>query len=292
LLLSEPGTALTRIISVRPDDFEDFPMETHDSTANPPSAQGEPNSTLPSNATSTKVGWSGRPSTALRLWALGAGLGAALLSWLLIEATFDSFKPKGLTTQHGAQTFLIPDAAERDRAVSRNAALAMGLSGAAVGLVYGLAGAASRRAARAAALWAIAGLVLGAAVAAGTALAAVPLASRLQQRDPGNSSIEMACSLLVHGLPWAAMGTVAGLVFGIGQGDGRQASRGLLGGVMGGIAGAFLYEIIGELALPGSKLIEPVAATWQARLLAQALAVMSVAVGLAALCGRPSARKV
>ncbi len=226
------------------------------------------------------------------MWALGAGLGAALLSWLLIEATVDSFKPKGLTTQHGAQTFLIPDAAERDRAGSRNAALAMGLSGAVMGLVFGLAGAASRRAATAAAFAAIVGLVLGAAAAAGTALAAVPLASKLHQRDPGNASIEMASSLLLHGLPWAAMGAVGGLAFGIGRGERREALRGLLAGVMGGIAGAFLYEIVGELALPGSKLIEPVGATWQARLLAQALAVMSVAVGLVALCGRPAARKV
>lgn len=267
-------------------------METHDSTANPPFAQGDANSTLPSNSTSPKVGWLSRPSTAVRFWALGAGLSAALSSWLLIEATVDSFKPKGMTTQHGAQTFLIPDAAERDKAASRNAALAMGLSGAVVGLGFGLAGAASRRAATGAAFAAIVGLVLGAAAAAGTALAAVPLASKLHHRDPGNSSIEMASSLLVHGLPWAAMGAIGGLAFGIGQGERRQALRGLLAGVMGGVAGAFLYEIIGELALPGSKLIEPVGTTWQARLLAQALAVMSVAVGLVALCGPPAARKV
>ena len=290
-MISESGTALSPSFPFDPMTSRDFPMETHDSTANPPSAQGEANSTLPLGSTSPKVRWLSRPSTAIWSWAVGAGLGTALLSWLLIEATVDSFKPKASTVQHGAQTFLLPDAAERDKAGSRNAALAMGLTGAMVGLVFGLAGAASRRAATAAAFAAILGLVLGAAAAAGTALAAVPLASKLHQRDPGNSSIEMASSLLVHGLPWAAMGAVGGLAFGIGQGGGRQALRGLLAGVMGGLAGAFLYEIIGELALPGSKLIEPVGATWQARLLAQALAVMSVAVAIAALCGRPAARK-
>ena len=127
------------------------------------------------------------------------------------------------------------------------------------------------------------GLVLGAAAGAGAALAAVPLASHVHERDPGNMSTEMASSLLVHGLPWAAVGAVGGLAFGIGLGGRARAGRGLVGGLLGAVAGAFLYEIIGALALPGTKIIEPVAATWGIRLLAQFLAVIPPAAGVAAL---------
>src|SRR5262249_60673803 len=96
-------------------------------------------------------------------------------------------------------------------------------------------------------------------------------------------SAEMASSLLVHGLPWAAVGAVGGLAFGVGLGGRTQAGRGLVGGLLGAVAGAFLYEMIGALALPRSKVLEPVAATWDIRLPAQVLAVIPLAVGVAAL---------
>ena len=96
-------------------------------------------------------------------------------------------------------------------------------------------------------------------------------------------SVEMAASLLVHGLPWGAVGAVGGLAFGIGQGGRAAGWRDLLGGLLGAVPGAILYEIAGALALPGTKIIEPVASTWGVRLLAQGLAVISVAAGVAAL---------
>ena len=52
---------------------------------------------------------------------------------------------------------------------------------------------------------------------------------------------------------------------------------------MGAIAGVFFYEIIGALALPATKIIEPVAATWGVRLLAQVLAFVPAAAGVAVL---------
>ena len=123
-------------------------------------------------------------------------------------------------------------------------------------------------------------------------MAAVPLASRIHLLDPGNMSTEMASSLVVHGLPWAAIGAVAGLAFGIGLYGSARAGRALLGGLLGAVAGTFLYEIIGALALPATKTIDPVAATWGIRLLAQVLAVIASAAGVAALVpssadGRP-----
>jgi hypothetical protein len=205
---------------------------------------------------------------------------AALVSWLLIEATFDAFKPKGTPTQFIRQTFMIPGWQERATAGTWNAALALGLMGATTGLALGLAGGLARSA-RAGALAALLGLVLGAGAGAAATLAAVPLASHIRHRDPGNMSAEMGSSLIVHGVPWSAVGAAAGLAFGIGLGGRTRAGRGLVAGLVGALAGAILYEIIGALALPGSKIADPVAVTWSARLLAQILAVVPIAAGVA-----------
>jgi hypothetical protein len=258
-------------------------METRDSTPIPPpeAADAKP------VAAAAPADVAGRPgsgrSRAVRLWALGAGTGAALVSWLLIEATRETFQPKGTARQFVGSTFLFAGWQEREAAAARNAALALGLTGAVAGLALGLTGGLARRSTRAAAVAALLGLVLGAAAGAGAALAAVPLASRTHERDPGNVSVEMAASLLLHGLPWAAVGAVGGLAFGIGLGGRDRAGRGLLGGLLGAVAGAFLYEMIGALALPATKTIEPIAASWGIRLLAQLLAVIPAAVGVAAL---------
>jgi hypothetical protein len=126
------------------------------------------------------------------------------------------------------------------------------------------------------------GLVLGAAAGAGTAFAAVPLASDLRERDPGNMSVEMASSLIVHGLPWTAVGAAAGLAFGIALGGPARAVRGAAGGLVGAVAGAFLFEMIGALAWPDSKALTPVAATSGIRLLAQFLAILPAAAGVGA----------
>jgi hypothetical protein len=102
---------------------------------------------------------------------------------------------------------------------------------------------------------------------------------------------EMASSLLVHGLPWAAVDVVCGRAFGIGLGGRAQAGLGMVGGLLGADAGAFLYERIGALALPGSRIIEPVAATWGIPLLTQLLAVIPPAAGVAALFPDPPDRR-
>jgi len=264
-------------------------METHDSPRISPSeaANAEPSgSAVPAGAAGTHA--SGR-SGAVRLWALGAGAAAALVSWLLIETTLDSFK--ATATPKGSRAFLAPGAEERATAGTRNAALAMGLTGATAGLALGLAGGLARRSAQAAVAAGLLGLMLGAAAGAGAMLIALPIASHVHDRDPGTMSAEMASSLLVHGLPWGAVGTLGGLAFGIGLGGRARAGRGLLGGLLGGVAGAILYEIIGALALPGSKIIDPIAATWGVRLLAQFLAVIPLAAGIAALVPYPADRR-
>ena len=190
-------------------------MEAHDSNPIPPSAAADAKPSVLAVSTSDSAVIE---SGAVRLWALGAGAVAALVSWLLIETTLDSFKPKGTAARFMGSTFLLPGAQERATAGTRNTALALGLMGATVGLALGLAGGLARQSARAGAVTAFLGMVLGAAAGTGAAMAAVPLASSIHERDPGNMSVEMASSLVVHGLPWAVVGAVGGLAFGIGLG--------------------------------------------------------------------------
>ena len=256
-------------------------MEPHEPTPIPPSP---PAGAALSGSTPSLSGAAGAlhgQSSPVRLWTLAAGVGAALASWLLIETTLGTFKPATSARQFAGSTFLFAGSQERITAQTRNAALASGLTGAAVGLALGLAGGLARRSPRAAGA-ALLGLVLGAAAGAGASQAALPVASRIHERDPGNMSAEMTASLITHGAIWGTIGAVGGLAFGLGLGGRGRAVRALLGGLLGGIAGAILYELIGALALPGTKIMEPVAATWGVRLLAQALAVIPATVGVAA----------
>src|SRR5262245_12725736 len=129
----------------------------------PPSPTPIPPSDAPqSDGTAQSSGDAAIPrqvrSDTVRLRALGAGAVAALVSWLLIEATLDSFKPRGTATRFMASTFMIAGSQERATAATRNAALALGLMGATVGLALGLAGAWPPHSLRAA-LAAVLGLV-------------------------------------------------------------------------------------------------------------------------------------
>src|SRR5262245_64971582 len=104
-------------------------MQPHDTTS--PPAPEAPSSGPPPPAGDAPA--RGGPRAA-RAWALGAGAAAALASWLLIEATLGSFQPKGTARAFVGSSFLFADWQERATAASRNAALALGLTGAAVGL--------------------------------------------------------------------------------------------------------------------------------------------------------------
>jgi hypothetical protein len=253
-------------------------MSSHDpSPSSPSSATG----TAPVVPAPASVG-------AARLWAIGAGALAALASWLLVEATLGTFRPRSTTERFMGSMFQIVQSGQQAAASVRNAALAFGLTGAVAGLALGLAGALARRSARAGAVAALLGLAAGAAAGSGTALALLPVASRLHDRDPGNMSAEMLSSLLAHGSTWGVVGASAGLALGVGLGVAGRAVRPLAGGLVGALIGAVLYELIGALALPDVKILEPVPATWGLRLLAQILAVIPAAVGAALLAPAPA----
>ena len=263
-------------------------MESHDPT--PMSPSGDENAN-PSTSAVPVVSPGSHRIGAVRLWALG---GRRWGSSGFLAADRDHAGQ--LQTQghgqavHGLQfhLFRVGRASHRRNA---ECSIGLGVTGATVGLALGLAGGLARHSVRAGIMAAVLGLVLGTAAGAGAALAAVPLASQVRERDPGNMSVEMFSSLLVHGVPWAAVFAVGGLAFGIGLGGRDRAGRGLVVGLLGALAGAFLFEIIGALALPDSKMSEPIAATWAVRLLAQCFAIMPPAAGIAALVSYPADRR-
>jgi hypothetical protein len=216
---------------------------------------------------------------------------AALASWLLVEATLGTFKPRATRERFMGSTFTIVQSRERAATGTRNAALAFGLMGGTAGLALGLAGGLARRSARAGAAAALLGLGLGAGAGAGAALVALPIASGLHERDPGNMSAEMTSSLIAHGGTWGPVGAAAGLAFGIGLGGRDRAVRTLLGGLVGALVGAVLYELIGALALSDVKILEPLPETRGLRLFALLMAVIPAAVGVAALIPVPAPRR-
>ena len=98
----------------------------------------------------------------------------------------------------------------------------------------------------------------------------------------------MTASLITHGATWGTIGAWwAGWHSGSASRSGPKVCA-VFGGLLGGIAGAILYELIGALALPDIKIMEPIAASWGVRLLAQALAVIPATVGVAALVSEPA----
>ena len=153
-----------------------------------------------------------------------------------------------------SSTLHLPGWQERATAGTRNAALALGLTGATVGLALGLAGGLARQSARAGAVAAVpgpgAGCGRGSRSRPGRGPARVPrprAGSREHVRRDGLVAARARPSL------GGRRRRRAGWPSAIGLGGRARAGRGLLGGLLGAVAGAFLYEMIGALALPGSK---------------------------------------
>jgi hypothetical protein len=228
------------------------------------------------------------PAGRLSAWALGAGLLAGVVAWLVGEATVETFRPKMITSDTPVGRLTAAPASEVIRTDVKNAALAFAVQAAYLGLALGLAGGLARGSARAGAAAGLVGAVLGAALALAASAALQPMYYRnvrLDQIDQG-----LAVSMLVHGGIWGAGGLAGGLAFGLGLRGGRSSiARAAAGGLVGALLAALLFEVTAVMAFPKAATTRPLSLTPESRLMAKMMASMLSAAGIAALlAGRPA----
>ncbi len=214
-------------------------------------------------------------------FALGAGLLAAVASWGIGEAFVEHYRPRTHVVQGAGGPMTIASPEELMATQAKNATLAYGLMGGALGLLLGLAGGLARSTVRSAAGAGVVGMALGAAAGAGATLAMVPLYHRFQDARQEMASMDITVPLLIHSAIWAAAGAAAGLAFGLGAREGRRRLlKAALGGLVGAMVGAAVYELVGALAFPLDKTVEPISLTWTSRLLAHSAVCLFAAIGI------------
>jgi hypothetical protein len=217
---------------------------------------------------------------------VAAGLGAGAVAGLGGEAVSAFFQPAVVpTTLRGGTVLAVANNATRVVAAVQNAALASSLLGAALGLALGLAGGLARGDRRAATRAAVVGLALGAILGAGLGLGLGPI----YYRNELFIADDLIRPMLLHGGVWGAVGAAGGLAFGLGLGGGR-ALRAALGGLIGALIGTVLYEVIGVVAFPLARTVQPLALTWGPRVLARLSVAVLAAVGAALAVDDPRRR--
>ncbi len=220
-----------------------------------------------------------RPGRLLAM-ALGAGMLAGLVSWLLGEVVLDYFRPPSRIVTTMGIKMDVPSRAGEHGAITRNVALAFGLLGATLGLALGLAGGLARGSLPDASKGALVGLATGAVAGAATTPALLPIYFRTISEDPLATGLTIP--LLVHGGIWTAVGAAGGLAFGIGFGAGRaQLIKIIMGGLVGGLVGTVAYELIGAFAFPMAYTPRPISETWGTRLIARLAVTIFAAAGVA-----------
>jgi hypothetical protein len=233
------------------------------------------------------AGSAGRPGPARRadrlvIWALGAGLLAGAVAWLVGEATVQTFRPKMVTMDTPVGRMTAAPTEELKRTDVKNATLAFAVQGACLGLALGLAGGLAQGSARAGAAAGLAGTILGGALTLGASLAMQPVYYsnlQLDQVDQG-----LGVPMLVHGGIWGAAGLAAGFAFGLGLGGGRSSiARMAAGGLLGALLAAFLFEATGAMAFPKAATTRPLSLTPESRLMAKLMASMISAAGIVSL---------
>ena len=211
----------------------------------------------------------------LVLWAIVVALAAGVLAWAGGEATYDFYRP---SKEAAAEPYAFKQLnQERDIADGRNAAIAYGMLGAAVGLGLGAAAGLSRRSTRGAVSGGLAGLILGGIAPALIAPWVVPLHRKWYWPE----TPDLKLPIMVHGTMWCALGAAAGLAFGIGLGNRRWLPRTVVGGLIGAALATILFHALGAILFPYSRADLPIAETQGVRLLSRLLVAVGVAIGVA-----------
>jgi hypothetical protein len=222
------------------------------------------------------------PAGRLSAWALGAGLLAGFVAWLVGETTLTTFRPKMVTADTPVGRMTAAPADEIVRTDVKNAALAFAVQGACLGLMLGLAGGLARGSARTGAAAGLAGAVLGAALALGASAALQQVYYQNVQLDQVDQ--DLIVPMLVHGGIWGAAGLAGGWAFGMGLWGGWSSTvRAAIGGLAGAALAAFLFEVTAAMAFPKAATTRPLSLTPESRLMAKLMASILSAAGIAAM---------
>jgi hypothetical protein len=213
-----------------------------------------------------------------RIWifALAAALLAPLAGWAAADLAqcylhWDGRVEAGAAGGRGGrdQNLLRGLARRRGNAEKMNAALAMGILGAALGLTFGAAGGLYRRSSRRAIASGALGLACGSAIGATVPVLIVPWFYLYEGRPPNPS-----LPLFFHGVIYSAVGAVGGFFFGLGSSGWKEAVRAMLAAALGAILGSIIYDVFQTIALPLAWDFSPMPGTAGSRLLAHL--IMSV----------------
>ena len=158
---------------------------------------------------------------------------------------------------------------------TQNAAVAYALTGAILSLILGVtAGCFPRRFSIRRVLAAgLAGIVLGASIAAASSYGLTPIYfNRMGTAD-------VTLSLLIHLGIWTAVGAASGVAFGVGSGSQDVLVRSLVGGITGAALGTLLFDISGAF-LPLAHTERPLSEEAGTRLVANIVLCLCVAIGI------------
>lgn len=210
------------------------------------------------------------------LAVIAAALVAGTTAWIGGEVMYERFQPdESVSSQRFAFAALNP---QLSAAGAKNAAVAFGLLGGALGSCLGIAGGSVRRSTRGALTAGLAGLVVGGALGVAASFGLMPI--YFLRKDPSGTDLSQA--LLYHGGLWGGLGLAGGMAFGLGWYGARP--RLLLtaatGGLVGALVGTFVFEVIGAVGFPFDRTAEPISATASTRLLARLAVTLSTAVAV------------
>jgi hypothetical protein len=195
----------------------------------------------------------------LWLWALGAGLTAALLGGICGEAGFRRFRPivvmptnrPTMNALERQSIFAEQLASQKSMVETKNTALAYGALGAVLAGALGLAAGLARRSPRSGLLAALIGIVAGAVAGAGSSAALAPLFTRYNDLESG-----LMILFPTHAGIFMAIGAAAGLAFALGLEERRKLVGAVLAGTFGALLGTFVFEAIDALAFPLVRTLE------------------------------------
>jgi hypothetical protein len=218
-------------------------------------------------------------SSGRRTWifAIIAAIVAGFGSWGVVEGVLLSY-----ATAFQSHTQPYPTAEEIARIIRArivSGTITFGATGAMVGLAFGLAGGASRRSIKRAALAGMAGLIVGGLAETGAAYGGLKfIYTKIDMQAD-----DMLQTLLSHEALWAVVGLAGGLAFGLGIGGWRAWLKSAVGGLVGAAIATVVYEFLGALVFPTDGTHLPYANTAITRALAQVLIALGIAIGAVAM---------